>query len=584
MSTISSVGIDLGTTNTTVSYVLDGKVLVYKIHQLISEAQVMALPSMPSCVYLPEPSETVSKDLALPWDPSNQVVVGQMAKTKAKDRAYRCVFSAKSWLSMSGMNRRDPILPQGNLDKKISPLEVTRHILEQIRNSWNFDFQNGSLPTRFEDVNIVLTIPASFDPGARELTMEAARMAGMQSVTLLEEPQAALYAWLYENADTWRTQLKTSETILVCDIGGGTTDFSLIQTEEQSKELNLRRVLVGRHILLGGDNMDAALMALLRQKLGSAFNPLMAGNLLNQAREAKEKLFSDPSLNSVPVVLAGTGSSLFQKAVQTELSRSELNSIVVDGFFEKCASGDKPERKVLSGLRQSGLDYATDARILRHLAEFLSGQEGGFKAPEVLLLNGSMFHAQILIDTLSSGIQSMGGSAPRVLMGNDMSQAVSIGAAYYGEVLSGKGIRIRATLPFSYYIGVEKSQLAIPGIEPELGLLCIASRGMEEEEVVAVPDQEFCLVTGETVRFRLFRSPFRQDDPGVFLDLDALEFEEVSSLEKHLAASGESQIVPVSLSTEAESVGTLKIVCTELNSESKKVHQLDFDLRDNNPA
>ena len=584
------VGIDLGTTNSSVSYFDPeaGSLVQYRIHQLVSEGLLDARDILPSVLYAPAEGEFAEGDLDLPWEKNPSWVVGEMARRQWSRAGQRIVHSAKSWLCHGSLGGKECILPfQTNMEEKISAYDGTLKILNHIKNSWNYDALQGKVPGRLEELNVVVTIPASFDPAARELTLEAAKEVGLTRIRLLEEPQAALYSWLEAQDDDWRDSLEVGQRILVCDVGGGTTDFSLIEAVDEAGNLELRRVAVGNHILLGGDNMDLALSFLLKARLeeqNQSPDSSQMASLLSQAREAKEEILSG-SQEEIKVVLTGSGSSLFASSMETFLRREDVVQVVLEGFFSACEFGDRPVEKRAAGLREVGLNYAQDPLILKHLSQFLSQNlnEDGEGFPSNLLFNGSMFQAPMLRDsilkTLNQWSDSNRGMEFQVLEGSDFPLAVSRGAAYYCWVSEGEGIRIKASLPYSYYIGVEKAQMAIPGMKPELSLLCIAPYGMEEGTALRLQGELFYLVQGENVQFRLFRSPVRRDEVGIRTDFKSGEFEEISCLEKELEGESQSQYLPVEIETSATEIGTLEVWCHGSGAMQGQ-WKLEFHVRD----
>ena len=582
------VGIDLGTTNSSVAYsqAEDSQSTIeqYKIHQLVSEGLVDALEVLPSLIYIPSERDFPEGSLELPWDDTPNVIIGEMARREWSRAGYKVVHSAKSWLCHNSVDPKESILPFKSVldaEKKVSAFEATRLILGHIKDSWNHDVSVGVLDSLLEEQSIVITIPASFDPAARDATLEAARSIGLQNVLLLEEPQSALYSWIESQGDNWRENLEVGKSILVCDIGGGTTDFSLMKTVDEEGTLGFKRIAVGNHILLGGDNMDLALSHILRAKLkesGQTPDEKQFSSLQAQAREAKELILSGEQ-DEVKVVLAGSGSSLFASSMETVLTRSEVDKIVLDGFFASVDYGERPRQNRGLGLRDMGLHYATDAAIFKHLAQFLGSQDEDFHKPDLLLFNGSMFRAEILRDRVREVLSTWPGDEVNELESRDFRLAVSRGATYYSRVSSGEGIRIKASLAYSYYVGVEKAEMAIPGLEPELSLLCIAPHGTEEGSRIRFEEESFYLVTGETSQFRLFRSAFRHDSLGQRLNHNEEEFEEVSSLEKALEAGDGEQYIPVVIETDVTEIGTLDLFCASIK-EGDKRWKLEFQVRD----
>ncbi|WP_047474636.1 Hsp70 family protein, partial [Delftia sp. ZNC0008] len=387
-----SIGIDLGTTHCALSYVdrqaSDGEKVeqgVLDIPQLTGPSSVEARPLLPSFLYLPHESELTAADMALPWGASQDFVVGEFARSRGAATPIRLVSSAKSWLCHPGVDRRSPLLPADAPEEvhRVSPLTASIRYLSHLR--WAWEQAHPEAPFDAQDVTV--TIPASFDPAARELTAEACRAAGFQRLTLLEEPQAALYSWIQASGGQWRKQVQSGEIILVVDVGGGTTDLSLIAVLEKDGGLELQRVAVGEHILLGGDNMDLALAYGVARKLaqeGKQLDAWQTRALAHGCRQAKEQLLADATLQSVPVVVPSRGSKLIGGSIRTEVTRDEVLQMLVEGFFPRAAVSDKPQTRARAALTQLGLPYAQDAAVTRHLAAFLSRQAGATEQIEGL--------------------------------------------------------------------------------------------------------------------------------------------------------------------------------------------------------
>ena len=604
-----SIGIDLGTTHCALSWVdqqaSDGDQVVHgvlDIPQLTRPAAVEAKPLLPSFLYLPHESELAPGDLALPWGAQQDFAVGELARTRGAATPIRLVSSAKSWLCHPGVDRRAPLLPADAPEEvhRISPLTASIRYLSHLR--WAWEQAHPEAP--FDAQDITVTIPASFDPAARELTAEAARAAGFQQLTLLEEPQAALYSWIQGSAGDWRKQVQPGDVILVVDVGGGTTDLSLMAVLENAGELSLQRVAVGEHILLGGDNMDLALAYGVARKLAAEGRQLDAWQtraLSHACRAAKEALLSDASLESVPVVVPSRGSKLIGGSVRTEVTRAELTQILVDGFFPQVAVSDKPLTRARAALTQLGLPYAQDAAVTRHLAAFLSRQAGATQAieglqgtqpegasflhPSAVLFNGGVLKsgliAERLLTVLNGWLAAEGAAPARLLGGADLDLAVARGAAYFGYVRQGRGVRIRGGAAQSYYVGVESNMPAIPGMEPPLSALCLAPFGMEEGTEVTLDAQEFGLVVGEAVRLRFFGSSTRRNDQvGSLLEFwGPEELVELQEIEIHLPAQGRApgEVVAVRLHASVTDIGTLELHAVPLGSDER--WKVEFDVR-----
>jgi molecular chaperone DnaK (HSP70) len=572
-----AIGIDLGTTHVALaSALIEGEssaVTVFDVPQLVARGDLEARALLPSFVYFGHESEGA---LPLPWDQSRSFAVGELARVRAAETPARVIASAKSWLSHSGIDRRASLLPQGAPEdvEKISPVEASFRYLDHLAEAWR-----AAQPSAGElgEQEIVLTVPASFDAGARELTVEAALAAGLENVTLLEEPQAALYAWLEGAGDGWRKHLGPGDRVLVIDIGGGTTDFSLIAAVERDGTLELQRVAVGDHILLGGDNMDLTLAHVAAQKLaeqGKELDRFQLVALTHACRAAKERLLSEGDVDIVPVALAGRGSALLGSALRTELTRAEVESVIVDGFFPRSAPSDRPKVRPRAGLTQVGLPYAADPAVTRHLAEFLARQKDALGAgpqtllqPTVVLFNGGVVKAKAirarLLETLNGWLASDGAPPVRVLPGEDPDLAVARGAAYFGRVRHGRGLRIRGGTARAYYVGIESPMPAVPGLEPPVLALCVAPFGMEEGSEVTLPDQELGVVVGEPVTFRFFGSSVRRSDaPGAVLERwKGNELEELAPIELTLPAEGRraGDVVPIHLRAVVTPIGTLEL-------------------------
>ncbi|WOO30847.1 Hsp70 family protein [Diaphorobacter limosus] len=604
---VFSIGIDLGTTHCALSYVdmqaSDGETVVQRvldIPQLTAPASVEGRPLLPSFLYLPHESELSPADLALPWGASQDAVAGEFARQRGAATPIRLVASAKSWLCHPGVDRRAPLLPADAPPEveRISPLAASTRYLQHLRQAW--DAAHPGAP--FDQQDITVTIPASFDPAARELTAEACRAAGYQQLTLLEEPQAALYSWIQASGGGWRKQVAHGDVILVVDVGGGTTDLSLIAVLEQGGNLQLQRVAVGEHILLGGDNMDLALAYGVARKLAAEGRQLDAWQtraLAHGCRAAKEQLLADDALQAVPVVVPSRGSKLIGGSIRTEVTRAEVLALLVEGFFPPVAVSDKPQTRARAALTQLGLPYAQDAAVTRHLAAFLSRQAGAveqveglqgqpgasFLHPTAILFNGGVLKArqieQRILEVVNGWLSAEGAPPARLLEGANLDLAVARGAAYYGHVRRGRGVRIRGGTAQSYYVGVESNMPAIPGMEPPISALCLAPFGMEEGTEVALDAQEFGLVVGQPVRLRFFGSSMRrQDAVGSVLDFwGPEELVELQQIEAQLPAEGRTpgEVVAVQLLARVTDIGTLELLAVPVGGSER--WKVEFDVR-----
>jgi hypothetical protein len=612
-----AIGIDLGTTHSALTYIdiaaSDGEATVHgllPIPQLTAPGAVESLALLPSFLYLPHADEMAAGDLALPWSADGHHAVGELARSRGATTPIRLVSSAKSWLCHPGVDRRATILPHDAPPEvaRVSPLDASIRYLEHLRNAW--DHAHPEAP--FAEQDVTVTIPASFDPAARELTVEAAKAAGCSSLTLLEEPQAALYSWIESSGAGWRKQVKPGDIILVVDVGGGTSDFSLIAVLERDGNLELHRVAVGDHILLGGDNMDLTLAHVVARKLAASSTTLDAWQLraLTYAcRSAKERLLGDTSAPAQPIVVPSRGSKLIGGSVRTELTGDEVGATIVDGFFPQVEASARPVSRVRVGLSQLGLPYAQDAAVTRHLAAFLGRQLGAvaelegffsdrvghrmegasFLHPTAVLFNGGVFKSPLLADrtlaTINAWLAAEGGAPARLLSGADLDLAVARGAAYYGYVRHGHGVRIRGGTAFAYYVGVESSMPAVPGIEPPVQALCVAPFGMEEGTEAELPALELGLVIGEPVHFRFFASSVRrQDGVGTLLDAWAPDqLQELTPISATLPPEGRSpgEVVPVRLHARVTEAGTLELEAVPRSGGEP--WKIEFDVRGERP-
>lgn len=577
------VGIDLGTTNCVLAaadtQAETPTIDVLPVPQVVAPKQVEARELLPSFLYLGGPDEVGSLDL--PWATGRDVAVGVLARARGADVPGRLVASAKSWLCHATVDRTAAILPWGAEEgaRRISPVAATAAYLSHLRAAWNAAHA-GEKGARLEAQDVYLTVPASFDAAARELTVQAAKEAGLESVTLLEEPQAACYAWIDASGDAWRSALRAGDVVLVCDVGGGTTDFSLIAATEEAGTLALQRVAVGDHILLGGDNMDLALAYHLRAALASAGTQLdvwQTRALVHASRGAKETLLADGAPATTSVAVLGRSKKVIGGALKTELARADAERILVDGFFPRVDADARPQRDRRTGLTEMGLPYAADPRLTAHLAEFLARhREAG--TPTAVLFNGGVMNADALRTRLLGVLREWCGPELRELRGINLDQAVARGAAYHGLARRGRGIRIRGGAARAYYIGVETAMPAVPGMPPPLKAVCLVPQGTEEGTELELPGQEFGLVVGEAAEFRMLGSSSREEDRlGTVLDFWGDEVEELAPLVTTLEwPNHDGTLVPVRLRVHLTEIGTLELWCVARDGRRWK---LEFGVR-----
>ncbi|MGA7876192.1 MAG: Hsp70 family protein, partial [Desulfoferrobacter sp.] len=547
------IGIDLGTTHSVLAYTeaqisedQEPQIHIFAVPQVVSPGEIKAQNLLPSFLFLPGPHDVPQGSLALPWNSDAKTAVGEFARKRGAEIPNRLVSSAKSWLCHSGVDRTQPILPWDSPPdaEKVSPVGASAIFLQHLVDAWNHQMANEDPEARFENQDIYLTVPASFDAVARELTVKAAESSGIGRMTLIEEPQAAFYAWVESQQDQWRKQVRVGESILVCDIGGGTTDLTLIKVTEEDGELTLRRVAVGEHILLGGDNMDLTLAYSLRAKLaqkGTNLDAWQFHGLWYSCRAAKERLLANPDLQSEPVVILGRGSSLIGGTIRTELTRDEVEATLLDGFLPVCERTDYPAEKPRVGMREMGLPYESDPAITRHLAKFLGRQiesnvgEANDEVvfPTAVLFNGGVLKPELVRHRVMDVLRHWhGASELRQLASANLDLAVARGAAYYGLARRGRGIRIRGGVARPYYIGIESAMPAVPGIPTPMKALCVVPFGMEEGTEAEIRQKEFGLVVGEPAVFHLLASTVRKKDRvGEIVEDWTGEIDEVTTME-----------------------------------------------------
>ncbi|MBI1346889.1 Hsp70 family protein [bacterium] len=587
------VGIDLGTTNSALAYAaLDAEqpdVKVLPIPQLTAPSTVEARPLLPSFLYLGTKAEAATQAYDVPWASGRDFAVGDLARRQSADLPERTVGAAKSWLAYSKVDRHQAILPWGAGDDvpKVSPVTAARRYLEHLIAAWTQAFPEAPI----SDQQVILTVPASFDASARELTREAALAAGLpDTLVLLEEPQAAVYAWLASTGDRWRKLLKVGETLLVCDVGGGTTDLSLVGVAEEGGELTLQRIAVGSHLLVGGDNMDLLLahhVAGLFAKKGTQLDPWQSVSLWHACRLAKETLLAKEGPKKHPISVLGRGSKLIGGTVTVEVDRDAVLDLLSNGFLPNCAVGDEPQRPRMSGFQELGLPYEADTAITRHIAAFLRshGDEGSAVHPTHVLFNGGVFKA----DSLRSQLMTVLGSwfseapAPQILAGeHDLDHAVARGAAFYGWAKRNGGVRIRGGTARSYYVGIETAGLAIPGAPRPLRALCVVPFGMEEGTELDVPSEAIGLIVGQPAHFRFFSSSVRkEDEPGSRLTAwSPEELSETDALEATLPQDDaeDDHYVPVTFHSRITELGMLELWCVSTRGEGR--WKLEFSVRD----
>jgi molecular chaperone DnaK (HSP70) len=599
------IGIDLGTTNSAVGFVdlraaADASghrpLHFFDIPQLVAPAEIGQRRMLPSFLYLPGPYDLPPGSTALPWDRERGYMVGELAREQGARVPGRLVASAKSWLSHAGVDRTAPILPWGAKAEipKVSPVEASRRYLRHIREAWDAWIAGDSQEHAFARQLIILTVPASFDEVARELTLAAAREAGIPNPILLEEPLAAFYAWLAGHEADWQKQMRDGQVILVCDVGGGTTDLTIVGIRSGETGLRFDRLAVGEHLMLGGDNMDMTLGRHLETKLAGQPGKLNAQRwhqLVYQSRAAKETLLGDSEQPAVDITIVGTGASLIGGTLKGSLSQAEVRQLILDGFFPEVALDEAPGQRPRAGLTELGLPYVQDPAITRHLAafwrrfqSFLQTEMGRDAVyPDFLLFNGgTLIPASIrarLRDTVQRWFQPVAGAgwAPVELDNPRPELAVALGAAYYGLVRLGQGVRVGSGSPRTFYVGVEtEAGAATEGLRTAV---CLAPRGTEEGFETQLDQPTFAALTNQPVSFQLWTSSTRLGDR--LGDVVRLAPDDVSALPPIRTVlrfgKGVVKSIPVQLGIRLTATGTLEMWCQAQQSEHR--WQLQFDLR-----
>lgn len=597
------VGIDLGTTNCVVAY-SDmqierapremAKIELFRVPQLTGPGVVELRDSLPSFLYVKEGHEVSSDSLQLPWQEEETVTVaGEFARERGAEVPHKLISSAKSWLCNPAVDRETPILPWDTTKdvQKLSPVQASCALLKHIKNAWNHEMAADDPSLCLENQSIYLTVPASFDAVARELTVKSAQMAGLKDIVLIEEPQSAFYAWIDKAGDAWRDQVEKGDVVLVCDIGGGTSDFSLIEVNEGADGLlNLERVAVGNHLLVGGDNLDLTLSYVLAAKLREKKQKLDAWQmrgLVHSCRKAKEKLFSSEGPDEYPVTVLGRGSSLIKGTIKLSLKLEDIQQVVLDGFFPACSLNDKPAASSATGMKEFGLSYESDPAITRHLAQFISSHtddQGNPRLPTAVVFNGGVMKSSLIRERILSVLKQWHSASEngeiREINGVDFDLSVAWGASYYGQAARGDGIKIRGGLGMSYYMAIEAAMPAVPGLPMPTRALCIAPFGMEEGSQAESKDRLFNLVVGEKVTFDIMSSPNRPDDKlgTVIDDWEDMGIVGLTSIETQLDGTGTDKgFIPVTFEVKVTEIGTLEFWACSRDDDRK--WRLELNVR-----
>jgi hypothetical protein len=596
------IGIDLGTTNSAVSYTdLSSDeprrhIEIFEILQLSGPGELSHLRILPSFLYIPGGHEIHEESLRLPWDSGIRGFVGTFAREQGAKVPHRMVSSAKSWLCHGKVDRKAHILPWGSGEDvvKVSPVEAASAYLSLIKEAWNHS-KKGDEDQYLEQQSIIITVPASFDEAARDLTVEAALQAGMKNIVLLEEPLAAFYSWLIAHDQGWEKFVRPGELILVCDVGGGTTDFTLITLRESKGKQAFDRIAVGDHLILGGDNMDLTLAhhceAGLNRGQKGPINIHRWQAMCSQCRQAKEGILSGLS-ESKTITLVGEGRRLIADTLSTTLSRKEVEEIILDGFFPLIQPGEDLTEKPRQGITEFGLPYAQDPAITRHLIRFLERHKDDVKQtlgrdsvrPDLVLFNGAALKPDLIQDRILAAIRlwfnEKDEELPRVLANAELDLAVALGASYYGLVKDGYGIRVGSGSARAYFLGVGQlkgKRTEIAG--PEMAI-CLVERGMEEGHKIELVDKEFHVLANQPVSFDLYSSSFRTGDHiGDMIDIDdsLTPLPPIHTVIQYGKKAKQTSL-PVKVEACYTEVGTLALWCRSTLSTHR--WRLQFQLRD----
>jgi molecular chaperone DnaK (HSP70) len=595
------IGVDLGTTNSVVAAVdtrrRNPRTEVFRIPQLIAAGVVELRPVLPSFLYFPEPEEIADGGIRLPWDLNPSAIVGVLARDRGALAPARHVSSAKSWLTHPGVDRHAPFLPWGSTvsSPRVSPVDASARYLMHLREAWNATIASRDEAAAFERQSIVLTVPASFDEEARELTVEAARVAQLSTLTLLEEPIAAFYAWMAEQRRA--IALEDEEIALVCDVGGGTTDFSLIRVRIEAGAPSFERVAIGDHLLLGGDNLDLALATIVERRI-AAVRPAMRLaitqrlSLRRLCSAAKERMLGEATADRVPITVLGVGRSLIGDSITLDLTRDEVEAALNEFLPLTRADEESGGRDRRAGLRELGLPYETDPAITRHLAAFLARSAAVLASdhravvmtagrrmirPDLVLFNGGFFTPPVARERIAQALAGWFGEIPRLLATGNLEAAVAVGAATYARLRAGigrTGFLVKAGSGRAYYIA-----LGAPRGAGAIAAVCVLARGTEEGTEHTF-DHPFSVVTNRPVSFLLYSSTTRPDRAGDIVSLDPdTDAREHAPLVTVLRFGRKSRHVelPVQLSVAFTEVGTLDVWCRSETTEHR--WRLQFQVR-----
>lgn len=597
------IGIDLGTTNSAVSYVdlsienqKNSGIKLFKIPQLTGAGELTPLPTLPSFCYIPGKYDISEESIRLSWITDEINFVGTFARDHGSKIPSRLVSSAKSWLCHTNADRRSKILPWGSGDEvaKISPVRATASYLKHIRLAWNSTRADDDDELYLENQMIIITVPASFDEVARDLTLEAASMAGLKNVTLIEEPLAAFYSWLIKHEKNWHEFIKPGELVLVCDVGGGTTDFTLITLRETEGTPRFERIAVGDHLILGGDNIDLAIARHIEQQFQSntRFTADRWKTLCHLCRQAKENILNNDKEYEI-ITMMGEGSSLIGGTLSARLDRSTLEEILLEGFFPVVENHSSVGKDIRKGISEFGLPYESEPAITRHISIFLDGHKADVKkyldkspSPDLILFNGGSLKAKVVQDRILEMIRHWfskeNTQSPKILDNPDPDLAVALGAAYYGLVKIGKGVRVGSGSARSYYLGFSKKSGPSEDKKSKdiKSAICLIERGLDEGTQIKLPDQKFEVLANQPVSFDLYSSTYRSGD----LQGDVIHIDDTLSPLPPIQTiiqfgqKGVKTKLPVQIEAEFTEMGVLSLWCRSLSSSHR--WKLQFQLRE----
>ena len=591
------IGIDLGTTNSAVSYVdltndaLKNKgIKLFKVPQLTGSGEISSMPVLPSFCYIPGKYDIAEDSIRLPWKSDEINFVGKFARDHGAKVPSRLVSSAKSWLCHSNAARRAKILPWGSGEDvaKISPVQATASYLEHIRMSWN-STKGDDDEFYFENQTIIITVPASFDEVARDLTIEASKLAGLRNVTLLEEPLAAFYSWLIRNELNWQDVIKPGELVLICDVGGGTSDFTLITLRETEGTPRFERIAVGDHLILGGDNIDLSLARYIEKQFHQSGH-LSADRwktLCHLCRQAKENILNN-GVDYETITMMGEGSSLIGGTLTAQLKRSKLEALIMEGFFPVVDNHHPAAGKIRKGISEFGLPYETEPAITRHIGLFLEKHKEDVKKnldkkpfPDFILFNGGSLKSSLIQKRISDAIRhwfdETESSRPAILENPVPDLAVSLGAAYYGLVKMGKGVRVGSGSARSYYLGFERKN---DDGQNKKSAVCLVERGLDEGAQIILPDKKFQVLANQLVSFDLYSSTYRSGDQSgdeILIDDTLTPLPPLQTVIQ-FGQKGIKKELPIQVEAEFSEMGVLFLWCRSLSTPHR--WRLQFQLRD----